>query len=100
MADADLFVLSPALATTAFTFSSILPNTSSMRAAISASLDAFFAEDVIFEAAVTQDAYRAAIQTSLDSSGNALESFTLTTPSTDISVGVGEIAALGTVTFA
>tara|TARA_R110000772_G_C13310322_1_gene440392 strand:- start:2355 stop:3650 length:1296 start_codon:yes stop_codon:yes gene_type:complete len=99
MADADLFVLSPALISTAFTFSAILPDTSSMQDAITASLNAFFAEDVKFETAVTEDAYRAAIQTSIDSSGNALESFTLTTPSVDISVSVGQIAALGTVTF-
>lgn len=99
MADADLFVLAPTLVSTAFTFSAILPDTSSMRNAINANLDAFFAEDVEFETAVTEDAYRAAIQTSIDSSGNALETFTLTTPTTDISVSVGEIAALGVVTF-
>ena len=99
MADSDLFVLAPTLVSTAFTFSAMLPDTSSMRDAINANLDAFFAEDVEFETAVTEDAYRAAIQTSIDSSGNALETFTLTTPTTDISVSVGEIAALGVVTF-
>jgi len=99
IADSDLFVLSPTLATTNFTFTSIVPDSPSMRNAIEASLDAFFAEDVKFETLVTEDAYRAAIQGSIDDTGEVLESFTLSSPTGNISVSTAEIAALGTVTF-
>lgn len=97
--DSDIFVLSPTLVTTNFEFTSITPDSASMRSAITANLDAFFAEAVQFETLVTEDAYRSAIQGSIDSSGNNLTSFILSTPAGDITVSTGEIAALGTVTF-
>jgi len=99
MADASLFVLSPTLVTTSFTFTTIVPDSQSMRTAIEASLDAFFAEDVKFETLVTSDAYRAAIQGSIDDTGDSLVSFVLSAPVGDISISTTEIAALGTVTF-
>jgi len=99
MDDTDLFVLSPTLVTTNFTFTSIVPDSPSMRDAIEASLDAFFAEDVKFETLVTSDAYRAAIQGSIDGTGASLISFTLSAPVGDITISTAEIAALGTVTF-
>lgn len=99
MNDDDLFVLSPTLVSTDFTFSDITPDTPSMRTAISNSLEVLFSESIQFETLVSEDDYRSAIKSSIDSTGASLQSFTLDTPSGDISVGTSEIASLGTVTF-
>lgn len=96
----DVYVLPPAIVKTPFTFSAISPDTPTMRSAITSNLTAFFEDRAEFEANVTQDQYRNAIISTQDTqTGDFLESFTLTSPSGDITIGVGQIARAGTVTF-
>ena len=98
--DGDVFVFAPTPVTTDFTFSAISPDTPTMRTAIRDVLSAFFQDVVDFEEDVTEGAYLGAIQNTQDQiTGDFLQSFTLSSPSGDISVSDGEIAVLGTVTF-
>ncbi len=92
-AEADIFVNAPTAVSTAFTFSALSPNTVTMQEAIRAQLAAFFQDSVQFETDVTENAYISAIQTTQDTqTGDFIESFTLSAPSGDISVGDAEIA--------
>lgn len=96
----DLYVLAPTPVTVNFTFSSITPDTPTMREAIENSLSVFFDKQVDYEVNIDEDKYRAAIINSFDTeTGNTLTSFTLTTPTTDITISTNEIGVLGTVTF-
>ncbi|MEK0324570.1 MAG: baseplate J/gp47 family protein [Nitrosopumilus sp.] len=97
MSDGNLFVLSPTLIDTDFTFLDIVPDSTSMRDSIAANLKAFFTDEVQFETTVTQEAYSAAIQNSIDGEGNSLQSFLLSAPTGDIVVTTSEIAAFGSV---
>ena len=97
----DVYVMAPTLITADFTFSSITPDTSTMRAAIQAQLAAFFADGVDFEESVSEAAYLSALYATRDlTTGQVLAGFTLSTPTDDIAVPLGGIAALGAVTFA
>ena len=59
-----------------------------------------FQDAVEFEEDVTEAAFLGAIQNTQDlDSGAFITSFTLSTPSADISVSDGEIANLGTITW-
>lgn len=96
----NVYVLAPSIVTTNFTFSAISPDTDTMRTAITNTLTAFFEDDVEFETDVSEDKYRAAIiQTQDTQTGDFIETFTLSSPSGDISISDGQIAGLGTVTF-
>jgi uncharacterized phage protein gp47/JayE len=97
---ADVIVTAPTPVTTAYTFSAISPDTATMRTAIENNLAAFYRNNVTFEEDVTEDRYRAAITNTIDpDTGATLASFTLSTPSGDITVTTDEIGVLGTVTF-
>lgn len=96
----DVFVLAPTAVTVDFTFSALTPDTSTMRDAIEANLQQFFAERTEFETDVDQDAYRAAIFNTVDTvTGDEMSTFTLSTPTGDVTVTTGEIGILGNVTF-
>lgn len=96
----NVYVIAPTIVTTAFTFSAISPNTPTMQAAITANLTAFFEDRAEFEVNITEDQYRSAIiETQDTATGEFLDSFTLTTPTTDIAITTGEIAGLGNVTY-
>lgn len=96
----NIYVLAPVIVATPFTFSAISPDTATMRAAITNSLTAFFDDKAKFETNIIQDQYRAAIiETQDTSTGEFLQSFTLTTPSSDITITTGEIAGVGSVLF-
>lgn len=98
--EADVIVTAPTPVTTNYTFSSITPDTTTMRAAIEANLAAFYQDEVTFETTITEDKYRAAISNTIDpDTGDTLTAFTLTTPSADITVTTDEIGVLGTVSF-
>jgi hypothetical protein len=98
--DANVIVNAPTAVSTNFNFTSITPDTTAMRSAISSNLAQFFQEETEVEVGVDEDAYRAVIINSVDSeTGIKLSTFTLSTPSGDIPVIAGEIATLGTVTF-
>ena len=99
-AEADLFVQAPTLVSTAFTFSAISPDTTTMQTAVANTLQAFFDDSVEFETSVTEASFLGTIQNTQDlETGAFLASFALTTPAADITVAAGEIASLGAVTF-
>lgn len=98
--DDDVIVLAPTPVSVNFSFSTLTPNTSSMRAAIEANLAQFFAESVTVGTNVDQDAYRAAIFNTTDTeTGQQVQTFTLSAPVADITINSGEIAVLGDVNF-
>lgn len=99
-ADGDVIVAAPVAVSTAFTFGAINPDTPTMRTAITASLGQFFDEETTVGVNVTEIAYNVAIQNTVDTTnGNPLISFTLTVPTTDITITTGEIGTLGVVTY-
>lgn len=96
----DLFVSAPTPQVTNFTFSAINPNTDSMKTAITASLQDFFSKQVNVSEDVKAIDYNSAIINTVDTeAGQKLVSFTLTSPSGDISISTGELAILGSVNF-
>lgn len=98
MEEASLIVTAPTAVSSAFTFTAISPNTEAMKAAISATLAAFFEDQAEIGVSITQDAFKAAIaQTSAGNAG--LDSFTLSAPAGNITIGADEIGTLGDITF-
>ncbi|MEE9222973.1 MAG: baseplate J/gp47 family protein [Nitrosomonadaceae bacterium] len=99
-AEVDVIVSAPTPISTAFTFTSITPDTITMENAITATLGQFFDESTVVGEDVDEDKYRSAIISTIDTeTGDQLATFTLSTPSGDISISVGQIATLGVVTF-
>jgi len=99
-ADVDVIVLAPVAVPTAFTFSSLTPNTATMQTAVTANLKQFFAERTSVGVNIDQDAYRAAIFNTIDTvTGDEVTDFTLSAPVADITIAAGEIGTLGTVTY-
>lgn len=96
----DNIVLAPIALPIAHIFTAISPDTSTMRAAVEANLDQFYAEQVDVGVNIEEDAYRAAIQNTVDpDTGDVVLSFTLSTPTGPIPVAGGELATRGTVTW-
>lgn len=99
----DVIVLAPVPESTDYTFSAILPNTSTMKTAIENSLIQFYAERTEVGIDIVEEAYNAAIFNTVDLvTGEELISFTLDTPSADITIDPSpdaEIGTLGNVTF-
>ncbi len=99
-ATADVIVLAPTPVVVPFTFTALTPDTPTMQAAIVTSLEQFFAEDTDVGVDIDEDAYRSAIINTIDlETGNTVSTFTLSTPSGDVSIASGEIGQLGTVTY-
>jgi uncharacterized phage protein gp47/JayE len=100
-ASEDVIVISPTPHVINFHFTSIAPNTVSMRAAITAQLTQFFDEGVSFGQSIPTLAYGCAIAATYDGDRRQkLGSFVLTTPVGDITIGTDEFPVLGAVTFA
>lgn len=98
--DADVIVDAPTPVSVDFTFTALAPNTSAMQQAISDNLGQMFREVPEVGVDLSEDAYRSTIWQSIDpQTGKFVESFTLSTPSGDISIASGEIAVLGNITF-
>jgi len=96
----DVVVTAPTAVSTNYTFSSIIPNTSTMKTAIEENLKAFYQDEVDFETDITEDKYRSAITRTIDTeTGDTLTAFTLTTPTTNITVGTDEIGTPGVIAF-
>ena len=96
----DIIIQAPTPISVAFTFTAIIPDTATMRTAITASLTAFFTDDVDYETNVDEDKYKAAIINTVDpETGDTLQSFTLSVPSGDVSISTNEIGVLGTITY-
>lgn len=99
-AAADVMVLAPTAVTVNFIFTALTPNTSTMKAAITASLQQFFKERTEVGVSVKSDGYRAAIFQTVDTvTGDVIQSFTLTSPVGDVAVAAGSIGVLGTITY-
>lgn len=98
--DSDVIVAGPSEVIQNFLFGSLNPNTATMKAAIEENLKQFFREQTIVGQPVTEDAYRAAIQNTIDTAtGDSVTSFSLLTPPGDISVFTNQIVILGVVTW-
>ena len=82
----------------AITFTSLSPNTTDMRDAISANLDGFFRNDTVLGQDMSLEQINNIIFTTTDSNGNT-PIFELSLPSGDTAIDDGEIGTLGTVTF-
>lgn len=97
----DLFVNAPTAVMVPFTFTALTPNTNTMRSAIDANLRQFFDESTTVGVNIDKDAYRSAIFNTVDTiTGDVVLTFTLSTPTTDITIASGEIGTLGTITYA
>jgi len=96
----DLVVAAPVAVITDFVFSDLTPNTASLRTSVTANLQQFFRENTTVGQDIDQDAYRAAIFNSVDeSTGAVVQTFSLSSPSADITIGSGEIGILGNITY-
>lgn len=96
----DVVVTAPTPVVTNYNFSSISPNSATMKTAITENLKAFYQDKVTFETDIIEDKYRSAITDTIDpDTGDTLLSFTLTSPTGTIPVTTNEIGTLGTITF-
>lgn len=99
-ATASVIVAAPTAVPVNFSFTSLNPNTASMQAAVSANLQQFFSEETQVGVNIQEDAYRAAIQNTIDTeNGSRVVDFNLSAPGGDIVIGAGSIGTLGTVTY-
>lgn len=97
---AGLIVKAPTPRTIDFTFTNLVPNTSTMKTAIEESLVQFFRERTDVGQDILQLDYVIAIKDTIDpATGQFVETFTLSQPAGDITINFGEIGILGTVTF-
>ena len=96
----DLSVFAPTTVAVDFTFTTLSPDTVTMRNAITNQLEAFFQDKVNFETDVQEASYLGEIQNTEDlTTGDVVESFTLSAPSGTVTINNGEIAVLGTITY-
>jgi len=97
--DVNVIVEAPTPVSTDFIFNALVPNTTTMNAAVQASLEQFYAESPEVGVSIDEDAYRSAIFNTVDTAtGDVVTSFDLTAPVGNIPVTTGEIGVLGTVT--
>lgn len=97
---ASVIVTAPTAVTTNYTFTALSPDSTTMRTAIENNLQAFYRDSVDFETNITEDKYRSAIIDTIDpETGDELQSFTLSSPSGDITVTTNEIGVLGDIIF-
>jgi len=99
-ADVDFIIKAPDPVSVDFTFTALSPNTSTMQASITANLQALFKEGTTVGSDLKEFAYNSAIYQTIDSeTADVITNFALSAPSGDVSVGTGEIAVLGTITY-
>ena len=99
LSNADLIVSAPTAVPVAFTFTALSPNTTAMQTAITNNLTNFFKSGTQVAKDVRLVELESIINSSLDSGGNPVTSFTLSAPSADVTIDVNEIATLGTITY-
>ena len=99
-ADEDVIVRAPIPKVVDFQFISIVPDSQSMRNAITNSLDAFFIDGTTLGENVLEDAYKCAIFGTVDpETGNSVSQFQLLTPLGDIIISTNELPIIGNVIF-
>ncbi len=97
---ADVIIASPVGVSVPIVIDSLVPATSSMRAAIQARLADYFRNDVNVGTSITLVALNSIIFRTTDpTTGNPVTSFSITTPSATTSIASNELAVLGTVSF-
>jgi uncharacterized phage protein gp47/JayE len=100
MAKKDLIVLAPTPKAIDFNFAYIVPNTTTMQAAVKASLEEFFREGTSLGTPLLAKAYNNVIYSTNDpESGAPLRDYALIAPTGDIQIQVDELPVLGTVTI-
>lgn len=98
--DDDVVVQAPTPVVTDYVFTSIIPDTPTMRTAVEDQIKAFYQDSVQFEQDITEASYLGTIVNTQDlQTGDVLTSFSLSTPTGDISIGIGEIGFAGNVSF-
>lgn len=96
----DVAVLAATPVVCDFDFSSISPDTVTMRVAVTENVQRFIKEESQVGVNILQDSYRAAIYNTIDTvTGERLASFSLATPGGNITIAAGELAVIGSVTF-
>lgn len=96
----DNLVVAPVAVPVDYSFTELVPNTSTMRESIAANIQQFHDEQTTVSVNVDEDAYRSAIKNTVDlSTGSIVNSFELSNPVGDIVIESGEIATKGLVTF-
>jgi uncharacterized phage protein gp47/JayE len=89
----DVIVLAPTPKPVTFNFLTLAPNTSTMQEAIKANLIQMFSEVPIVGQNLSKYAYQAAISQSVDpSNGSTVTSFSLSSPTGDITCSTSELA--------
>jgi uncharacterized phage protein gp47/JayE len=96
--DSYVIVSAPTAVTADFTFSALSPNTTDMQNSITNALTDYFKNNTNIATDITTEEYNNIIYSVTDSEGNT-PTFTLTSPSGDITVTTGELAVLGTITY-
>ena len=96
----DVIVVAPTPHTVNFNFTSITPDTLTMRIAITAALAQYFNETATFATPIPALDYECAIKGAYDMSRRQkLSAWTLTVPTADITIAATEMPFLGAVTF-
>jgi uncharacterized phage protein gp47/JayE len=100
MADYNLFVLAPDPKIVNVTFTSLTPDTTTMRSAIQDNLEQAFKEGTSVGVDAPEDIYECTIYNTIDpSTGQRVSSFSLSEPIGDISIAPGQIAVLGSINY-
>jgi uncharacterized phage protein gp47/JayE len=99
-----VYVKGPELVPVDFTFTSLDPDTVTMRAAIISNLQAFFQDEVEFEEDIVENIYKGIIASTIDTdtadlSNNKIKFFTLSAPIGTKNIITDQLAVLGDVTF-
>lgn len=98
--ETNVIVTAPTPVISDYTFSSLFPDTVTMRSAVDENIKAMYEDEATFEQNITEDQYRSAIINTIDpDTGIKLSSFALTTPTGDIVVGTDSIGLPGNITF-
>lgn len=97
--DADVIVTIPVEEQTDYVFTTLSPDTTTMRMAITASLEQFYSEiseETMIGVNIAEDAYRTAIYNTVDpETGDTINSFVISAPSGAITIAAGKIGTLG-----
>lgn len=99
-ADIDFIIKAPTPNAVNFVFTDLVPNTSTMQAAITANLQALFAESTSVGTDLKAFSYNSAIFQTVDpETGDVVSDFTLSAPSGDVSTPSGGLPVLGSIAF-
>lgn len=97
--EADVIVEAPTPIDVDFTFTLLSPNTTAMKEAITANLEALFEDQTQVSQDLLDHLYESVIYNTIDSTGTRLVDFTLSTPTGTVAIANGELAVLGSITY-